>query len=183
MEFFRFIMNSETIILGGGCFWCMEGVFQLVKGVEKVVSGYAGGQVLNPTYQQVCSVETGHAEVVQITYNPNIIKLEEILDIFFHLHDPTTLNKQGADVGTQYRSVVYYEDENQLPVIEKVMEESQKDWYDRIVTQVEKLDIFYPAEDYHQNYFKNNPDQGYCQLVINPKIAKLKQKYLVKLVD
>jgi methionine-S-sulfoxide reductase len=176
-------MNSETIILGGGCFWCMEGVFQLVKGVEKVVSGYAGGQVLNPTYQQVCSVETGHAEVVQITYNPNIIKLEEILDIFFHLHDPTTLNKQGADVGTQYRSVVYYEDENQLPVIEKVMEESQKDWYDRIVTQVEKLDIFYPAEDYHQNYFKNNPDQGYCQLVINPKIAKLKQKYLVKLVD
>jgi len=176
-------MNSETIILGGGCFWCMEGVFQLVKGVEKVVSGYAGGQVLNPTYQQVCSGETGHAEVVQITYNPNIIKLEEILDIFFHLHDPTTLNKQGADVGTQYRSVVYYEDENQLPVIEKVMEESQKDWYDRIVTQVEKLDIFYPAEDYHQNYFKNNPDQGYCQLVINPKIAKLKQKYLVKLVD
>lgn len=176
-------MNSETIILGGGCFWCMEGVFQLVKGVEKVVSGYAGGQVANPTYQQVCSGETGHAEVVQITYNPNIIKLEEILDIFFHLHDPTTLNKQGADVGTQYRSVVYYEDENQLPVIEKVMEESQKDWYDRIVTQVEKLDKFYPAEDYHQNYFKNNPDQGYCQLVINPKIAKLKQKYLVKLVD
>lgn len=176
-------MNSETIILGGGCFWCMEGVFQLVKGVEKVVSGYAGGQASNPTYQQVCSGETGHAEVVQITYNPSIIKLEEILDIFFHLHDPTTLNKQGADVGTQYRSVVYYEDENQLPVIEKVMEESQKDWYDRIVTQVEKLDIFYPAEDYHQNYFKNNPDQGYCQLVINPKIAKLKQKYLVKLVD
>jgi methionine-S-sulfoxide reductase len=175
-------MNSETIILGGGCFWCMEGVFQLVKGVEKVVSGYAGGQVVNPTYQQVCSGETGHAEVVQITYNPNIIKLEEILDIFFHLHDPTTLNKQGNDVGSQYRSVVYYEDENQLPVIEKVMEESQKDWYDRIVTQVEKLDIFYPAEDYHQNYFKNNPDQGYCQLVINPKIAKLKQKYLVKLV-
>ena len=176
-------MNSETIILGGGFFWCMEGVFQLMKGVEKVVSGYAGGQVINPTYQQICTGNTGHAEVVQISYNPNIIKLEEILDIFFHLHDPTTLNKQGADVGTQYRSVVYYEDENQLPVIEKVMEESQKDWYDRIVTQVEKLDIFYPAEDYHQNYFKNNPDQGYCQLVINPKIAKLKQKYLVKLVD
>jgi len=176
-------MNSETIILGGGCFWCMEGVFQLVKGVEKVVSGYAGGEVSNPTYQQVCSGETGHAEVVKITYNPNIIKLEEILDIFFHLHDPTTLNKQGADVGTQYRSVVYYEDEGQVAVIENVMEESQKDWYDRIVTQVEKLDVFYPAEDYHQNYYRNNPDQGYCQLVINPKIAKLKQKYLVKLAD
>jgi methionine-S-sulfoxide reductase len=172
----------KTIVLGGGCFWCIEGIFQLVKGIEKVVSGYSGGEVANPTYEAVCTGKTGHAEVVEITYNSKVISLTEILDIFFHLHDPTTLNRQGNDVGTQYRSAIYYLNNEDLPIIEKVLEVSQDDWKDKIVTEVSKLSIFYPAEKYHQNFFKNNPEQGYCQLVINPKIAKLRQKYFSKLI-
>ncbi len=172
----------RKIVLGGGCFWCIEGVFQLVKGVEKVVSGYTGGELVNPSYTAVCSGKTGHAEVVEISYNPKVITLDEILDIFFHLHDPTTLNRQGADVGTQYRSAVYYLDEQDAEIIERVLQSSQADWQDKIVTEVAKLDVFYPAESYHQNYFNNHPEQGYCQLVINPKITKLKQKYLTKVV-
>lgn len=174
-------MVLSKIILGGGCFWCIEGVFQLVNGIEKVVSGYAGGQVVNPTYEAVCAGKTGHAEVVEISFDEKVIKLEEILDIFFHLHNPTTLNRQGADVGTQYRSVVYYTNKTQLPIIEEVLHASQADWPDHIVTEVSKLDVFYEAEAYHQNYFKNHPEQGYCQAVINPKIAKLRQKYFTKL--
>ena len=176
-------LNLSKIILGGGCFWCTEGVFQLVRGVEKVVSGYTGGATLNPTYMQVCSGQTGHAEVIEVSFNPEVISLTELLDIFFHLHNPTTLNKQGADAGTQYRSAVYYLDDAQLPIIRQALEAAQADFPDKIVTEVTKLNIFYPAENYHQNYFKNHPEQGYCQLVINPKISKLKQKYISKIQD
>ena len=176
-------LNLSKIILGGGCFWCTEGVFQLVRGVEKVVSGYTGGATLNPTYMQVCSGQTGHAEVIEVSFNPEVICLTELLDIFFHLHNPTTLNKQGADAGTQYRSAVYYLDDAQLPIIQQALEAAQADFPDKIVTEVTKLNIFYPAENYHQNYFKNHPEQGYCQLVINPKISKLKQKYISKIQD
>ena len=176
-------LNLSKIILGGGCFWCTEGVFQLVRGVEKVVSGYAGGATLNPNYMQVCSGQTGHAEVIEVSFNPEVISLTELLDIFFHLHNPTTLNKQGADAGTQYRSAVYYLDDAQLPIIQQALEAAQADFPDKIVTEVTKLNIFYPAENYHQNYFKNHPEQGYCQLVINPKISKLKQKYISKIQD
>ena len=176
-------LNLSKIILGGGCFWCTEGVFQLVRGVEKVVSGYTGGATLNPTYMQVCSGQTGHAEVIEVSFNPEVISLTELLDIFFHLHNPTTLNKQGADAGTQYRSAVYYLDDAQLPIIQQALEAAQADFPDKIVTEVTKLNIFYPAENYHQNYFKNHPEQGYCQLVINPKISKLKQKYISKIQD
>ena len=176
-------LNLSKIILGGGCFWCTEGVFQLVRGVEKVVSGYTGGATLNPTYMQVCSGQTGHAEVIEVSFNPEVISLTELLDIFFHLHNPTTLNKQGADAGTQYRSAVYYLDDAQLPIIQQALEAAQADFPDKIVTEVTKLNIFYPAENYHQNYFKNHPEQGYCQLVINPKISKLKQKYISKLIN
>ena len=132
---------------------------------------------------QVCSGQTGHAEVIEVSFNPEVISLTELLDIFFHLHNPTTLNKQGADAGTQYRSAVYYFDDAQLPIIQQAMEAAQASWPDKIVTEVAKLNIFYPAENYHQNYFKSHPEQGYCQLVINPKISKLKQKYISKIQD
>lgn len=171
----------KKIVLGGGCFWCMEGVFQLINGVEKVLPGYAGGEVVNPSYEAVCTGKTGHAEVIEITYNPNIIGLSEILDIFFHLHDPTTLNRQGGDVGTQYRSAIFYSNQDETVITQQVLMAAQADWPNKIVTEVVKLDTFYPAENYHQNYFTNHPEQGYCQFVINPKIAKLKQKYFIKL--
>jgi methionine-S-sulfoxide reductase len=173
----------ESILLGGGCFWCTEAVFQRVTGVEKVVSGYAGGSSDNPTYEQVCSGTTGHAEVVEVTFNPDQIKLAEILDIFFHLHNPTTLNQQGADKGTQYRSVIFYSFEKQKQIAEYVRNQAQVDFLDPIVTEITPLSVFYPAEDYHQNYFNQHSTQGYCQVVINPKVAKLKEKYFAKVKE
>lgn len=176
-------MASEMATLAGGCFWCLEAVYQQLKGVEKVVSGYAGGHVRNPTYQQVCNGTTGHAEVVQITYNPQVVSYRDLLDVFFTIHDPTTLNRQGNDVGTQYRSAIYYHTPEQQQVAEQTIRDVAAEgiWNNPIVTEVEPLDVFYPAEDYHQNYYVDNPNQGYCRVVIAPKVAKFRQKYLAKL--
>lgn len=170
--------NLQVATVGGGCFWCTEAVFQELKGVEKVVSGYSGGDAPgHPTYREICSGLTGHAEVVQITFDANIISYEDILFIFMTTHDPTTMNKQGADVGTQYRSVIYYHDENQKQIAETVIEKVA-DYYDNpIVTEISPLEIFYKAEDYHQNYYSNNKEQGYCDFVITPKLAKLRKLY------
>lgn len=169
--------------LGGGCFWCLEATFERLDGVSSVVSGYAGGTVPNPTYKQVCTGATGHAEVVQITFDTNKITYREILEIFFTIHDPTTLNRQGADVGTQYRSAIFYHTPEQEKVAREVIEELSHSgvWDNPIVTEIEKLSEFYPAEDYHQHYYKRNSAQPYCQAVISPKLAKLRQKYLAKL--
>lgn len=175
-------MTTESIVLGGGCFWCIEAIFQRVKGITKTVSGYAGGEVVNPSYKNVCSGTTGHAEVVEITFDKDIIQLSEILDIFFHLHDPTTLNRQGADKGTQYRSVVYFTNTSQEEVTQEAIKKVQPDWSNKIVTELKPLDIFYVAESYHQDYFNQHSGQGYCQIVISPKLAKLKEKYFEKLV-
>ena len=166
------------ITLGGGCFWCLDAAFSRTKGVSNVVVGYAGGVVANPTYDDVCGGGTGHAEVVQVHFDPALIKLEDILSIFFTIHDPTTLNQQGHDVGTQYRSVIFYTDAEQKKVANKVMEQltSEKLYDDPIVTQLLPLDVFYVAEDYHQHYFDKNPDQAYCQIVIMPKLQKFRQK-------
>ncbi len=169
----------ETIVLGGGCFWCVEAAFSKTKGVVSAVSGYAGGSVENPSYEQVCGGRTGHAEVVQVTFDTSKITLEDILHIYFLIHDPTTLNRQGHDIGTQYRSVVFYMNEKQKESVEKVIAElgAEKIYSDQFVTEVLPLDVFYPAEDYHQHYFANNPEQAYCQAVIEPKLAKFRQKY------
>jgi peptide-methionine (S)-S-oxide reductase len=173
----------ETITLAGGCFWCTEAVFSIVKGIEKVESGYTGGSIVNPTYEQVSSGTTEHAEAVQVTFDTNIISLEEILEIFFATHDPTSLNRQGADVGTQYRSAIFYQNNQQKNVTEKVIAklEKQKIWDLPIVTIVGPLKTFYFAESYHKDYFKKHPKQAYCQAVISPKIAKLQKRYLDKL--
>ena len=170
--------NIQQATFGGGCFWCTEAVFQELKGVEKVVSGYSGGNVPgHPTYREICSGLTGHAEVVQITFDANVIAYEDILVIFMTTHDPTTLNRQGADVGTQYRSVIYYHDENQKEIAEDVVKKVA-DYYDKpIVTEISPLDIFYKAEDNHQDYYRNNKEQGYCSFVITPKLAKLRKLY------
>lgn len=170
---------SEVVILGGGCFWCTEAIFKEIRGVEKVESGYAGGTTVNPTYKDVCSGKTGHAEVVQITFNSGIITLEKILKIFFVTHDPTTLNRQGADTGTQYRSIIFYRDEKQKQVIEKVIGELKKlkAYADPIVTEVVPFTSFYRAEDYHQDYFQQNPDEAYCRFVINPKLEKFRKVF------
>lgn len=164
---------------GGGCFWCTEAVFLELKGVEKVVSGYTGGSIKNPTYEQVCSGLTGHAEVIQIEFDPNVIKFEQLLDVFFHTHDPTTLNRQGADVGTQYRSSVFFHDEEQKEIAKKVIAELDKsgDFDDPIVTKLEEMKVFYPAEDYHQNYFAQNPGNPYCRAVVAPKVSKFMKRY------
>ncbi|QDO93559.1 peptide-methionine (S)-S-oxide reductase MsrA [Formosa sediminum] len=173
---------NQTITLGGGCFWCVEAVFQQIKGVENVVSGYTGGTVPGkPTYREICSGLTGHAEVVQITYNTNVISLQELLIIFFTTHDPTTLNRQGADRGTQYRSVIYYQNEEEKAIAEAVIENIQPYFDDKIVTEVSLLGPFFEAEDYHQDYYENNKTQGYCTAVINPKLAKLRQMHADKL--
>ena len=169
----------KEIILGGGCFWCIEAVMRRVKGVKEAISGYAGGERPNPTYEQVCSGATGHAEVVKVVYDENEITLDELLDIFFAIHDPTTLNRQGADAGTQYRSVVYYESEEEKKAIEAAIERAQKEYKDPIVTEVSPKPEFYEAEGYHQNYYDENPMQGYCQVVIKPKV----QKFLTKFTD
>lgn len=160
-------------MLGGGCFWCLEAVYQRIDGIESVVSGYAGGQVDNPTYEQVCTGETGHAEVVLVTFNPEKISLREVLNLFWKAHDPTTPNRQGHDVGTQYRSAIYYSTEGQRRVAEESMSEAQERFSAPIVTEVAPLDRFYPAEDYHQNYFNSHPFAGYCRVVIAPKLKKL----------
>ena len=166
---------TETAVFGGGCFWCLDAQFKLVPGVKNVTSGYAGGTLANPTYEQVCTDRTGHAEVVQIEYDPSQVSYEALLRKFFHAHDPTTLNRQGADVGTQYRSIILYSNDQQKQIAEKVKAEAQKDWPDPIVTEIVPLKHFYAAEDYHQDYFAKNPTQGYCRLVVAPKVKKFEK--------
>lgn len=175
--------TMETAVLGGGCFWCVEAVYESVQGVEKAESGYAGGSLPNPTYDDVSAGVSGHAEVVKITFDPKVITYSEILKIFFHTHDPTTLNQQGADRGTQYRSVIYFNSDKQKKeaedVVTKITEE--KLWPNPVVTEIAALKDFYKAEDYHQNYYKNNKEQPYCSLVIGPKIQKLKKEFADRL--
>lgn len=175
--------HREAATLGGGCFWCLEAIYNDVLGVESVTSGYAGGNVANPSYQEVCTGETGHAEVVQVSFDPQVVTFAEILKIFFTIHDPTTLNRQGADVGTQYRSVIFYHDEAQRRIAEQVMAEvtAEKLWPDPLVTQLEPLQAFYPAEKYHADYFRRNTFQPYCQVVIAPKVAKFRKKFAAHL--
>jgi peptide-methionine (S)-S-oxide reductase len=175
--------HTEVATLGGGCFWCLEAVFVELQGVERVVSGYTGGSVPNPTYRQICTGITGHAEVVQVHFDPSGISYREILHVFFAMHDPTTLNRQGADVGTQYRSAIFYHSQEQKEIAEEVIREfeEEKIWYDPIVTEVVPLDTFYEAEEYHQDYFKRNPQQPYCQFVVAPKVAKLRKEYADRL--
>jgi len=172
--------NLHTATLAGGCFWCLEAVFDDIKGVTGVESGYAGGHVDNPTYRQVCNGDTGHAEVVQVHFDPNVVSYRDLLNVFFAIHDPTTLNRQGADVGTQYRSAIFYHDDDQKTIAESLIEElnSQTIWDNPIVTQVTPLDAFYMAEDYHQEYFARNPYQPYCQAVVAPKVAKFRKHFL-----
>jgi peptide-methionine (S)-S-oxide reductase len=173
----------EVATLGGGCFWCLEAVYVELRGVEKVVSGYAGGHVKNPTYREVCSGSTGHAEVVQVTFDPAVISYRDILRVFFTIHDPTTLNRQGADVGSQYRSIILYHDERQKQTAIEVMNEiaAQRIWPNPLVTELSPLNAFHPAEEYHQNYFARNPMQPYCQVVIAPKVAKFRKHYFQQL--
>jgi peptide-methionine (S)-S-oxide reductase len=175
--------RTETAVLGGGCFWCLEAVYNELRGVQRVISGYAGGSASNPTYEQVCAGRTGHAEVVQVTFDPSVISFREILQVFFTIHDPTTLNRQGADVGTQYRSVILYQSPEQEQVAREVIAETNAsgNWRSPVVTEVAPLERFYPAEAYHQNYFERNPYQPYCQIVIEPKVAKVRQRYLAQL--
>jgi peptide-methionine (S)-S-oxide reductase len=172
--------SLEVATLAGGCFWCLEAVFREVDGVENVVSGYTDGATVSPTYEQVCSGKTGHAETVQVSFDLSKISYREILEIFFSIHDPTTLNRQGADVGTQYRSAIFYHSEQQKAIAEKLIAEFNKAhlWNKPIVTQVVPLHTFYPAEDYHQGYFSQHPEQGYCQMVISPKVNKFRQQWL-----
>ena len=169
--------------LAGGCFWCLEAVYNELRGVESVVSGYAGGHDLSPTYEAVCSGTTGHAEVVQIAYDPDMVSFRELLEVFFTIHDPTTLNRQGNDVGTQYRSAVYFHDEEQRLIAEEVIEEMTVAgvWDDPIVTEVTALDMFFEAEEYHQRYFEKNPFQPYCFVVVRPKVSKFRKKFVSKL--
>jgi peptide-methionine (S)-S-oxide reductase len=175
--------SPEMATLGGGCFWCLEAVFEQLQGVEKVESGYAGGHLMAPTYEQVCRGNTGHAEVVQITFDSAVITFSEILDVFFATHDPTTLNCQGADVGTQYRSAIFYHSPRQKEIAEQRIKElnASQIWDAPIVTQVVPLDAFYRAEDYHQQYFRNNPYQSYCRAVVSPKVAKFRKAFAGKL--
>ncbi len=173
--------QTEIATLGAGCFWCVETIYQDLQGVSKVESGYSGGRVDNPTYDAVCSGTTGHAEVIQVTFDPAVITFREILEVFFTVHDPTTLNRQGNDVGTQYRSVIYYHSKLQKTVAEEVKEASKEIWDNPIVTEISAFDKFYKAETYHQNYYKTNPNQGYCSIVIAPKVKKFRQKWAHKL--
>jgi peptide-methionine (S)-S-oxide reductase len=174
---------SELATLGGGCFWCLEAVFEQLRSVVKVESGYCGGSTPNPTYTQVCAGNTGHAEVVQITFDPRLISYREILEVFFAFHDPTTLNRQGADIGTQYRSVIFYHSPEQKRIAEALIAEfnAAKMWNRAIVTEVLPFEVFYRAEQYHQGYFRANPTQPYCQAVVAPKVAKLRKHFLAKL--
>jgi peptide-methionine (S)-S-oxide reductase len=176
---------KETITLGGGCFWCTEAVFEELKGVEKVESGYSGGTVVNPTYQEVSSGETGHAEVSQITFDPNVISLKDILGVFFTVHNPTTLNRQGNDAGTQYRSVIFYRDAEQKAAAQQAIKDigAAKIWDGQIVTEVTPFKAFYKAEDYHQEYFRLHGSQPYCQVIIAPKVAKFRDHFRSLLKD
>lgn len=167
--------------LAGGCFWCLEAVFQQLKGVTKVLSGYAGGKRPNPTYEQVCTGATGHAEVVQIEFDPALIGYRDLLDVFFTIHDPTTLNQQGADVGTQYRSAVFFHSPEQQRDANDAVADAQKNWDDPIVTEIVPFTQFYAAEEYHKDYYLRNPEQGYCRVVIAPKVAKARQHFFEKL--
>ena len=177
------MMKKATF--GSGCFWCTEAVFQDLAGVESVVSGYAGGHIKNPAYREVCEGRTGHAEVVQITYDPAVISFETLLEVFWKTHDPTTLNRQGNDVGTQYRSVIYYHDEEQQELAQQYKDKLNASgaFASPIITEISPMDTFYAAEAYHQNYFKNNPGQGYCSFVIRPKVDKFKQVFGEKLKE
>ncbi len=176
-------MSKEVTTLGGGCFWCLEAVYDDLRGVEDVVSGYAGGHVENPTYEQVCSKTTGHAEVVRVTFDNEVITFEDILNVFFTIHDPTTLNRQGADVGPQYRSAIFYHSEEQREIAErKIAELNEKGlWPNPIVTEVTPVSNYYDAEDYHQEYYARNPYAGYCQVVIAPKVAKFRKQFMEQL--
>jgi peptide-methionine (S)-S-oxide reductase len=176
-------VKYKIAVFGGGCFWCTEAIFSQLKGVKKVVSGFSGGTVPNPTYREVCTGTTGHAECTQITYDPKVISYPELLEVFWTTHDPTTLNKQGADVGTQYRSVIFYTDEEQRKQAMDYKErlEKEKIWDKPIVTEITKFDKFYSAEAYHQEYYENNPDQGYCRIVITPKVEKFRKIFADKL--
>ncbi|MFQ5760366.1 MAG: peptide-methionine (S)-S-oxide reductase MsrA [Acidiferrobacterales bacterium] len=173
----------ETTTLGGGCFWCLEAVFEQVAGVESVESGYSGGTVPNPTYQAVCSGETGHAEVVQIRFDPTVVSFRDILEVFFAIHDPTTPDRQGGDVGTQYRSVIFYHSPNQKEIAEAIIREldEERRWPAPIVTEVVAFDRFYSGEAYHQGYYRQNSSQPYCRMVIDPKISKFREKFMNKL--
>ncbi|MCK9222839.1 MAG: peptide-methionine (S)-S-oxide reductase MsrA [Limnochordia bacterium] len=176
-------MELQLATIGGGCFWCLEAVYEDLKGVVQVESGYSGGHTANPTYQDVCTGETGHAEVVQISFDPGVITYRDILHVFFFIHDPTTLNRQGADRGTQYRSVIFYHDDQQKNIAQGVIQELEaQSIYDApLVTQLVPFSSFYPAEDYHHRYFTNNPTKPYCAMVIAPKVAKFRQEFLSKL--
>lgn len=176
---------EEKATLGGGCFWCLEAVYQDIKGVSLVESGYAGGSISNPKYREVCSGATGHAEVVQITFDPQKVSYKDMLDVFFTIHDPTTLNRQGNDHGTQYRSIILYHSEEQRVQAVEYIEGLGKSglWSNPVVTEVVPLDVFYRAEEYHQNYFKSNPNQPYCRIVVEPKVTKARAKFLDKLYE
>jgi len=175
--------RTEAATLGGGCFWCLEAVYDELRGVEKVESGYSGGHVPNPTYRQVCSETTGHAEVVRVTFDLEVVSFREVLEVFFSIHDPTTLNRQGADVGESYRSAIFYHDEDQKRAAEEIISELEAKgiWDDPIVTEVTPFEEFYVAEDYHQEYFRNNAYQPYCQVIIAPKVAKFRKQHLDRL--
>lgn len=176
------MVSSKLATLGGGCFWCLEAYYQRVNGVQSVTSGYSGGHVDNPTNERVYMGDTGHAEVVQLSFDPGIISYEEILQIFYVMHDPTTLNRQGNDVGDEYRSVIFYHDNTQKETAEKVTKDfAPKLWHDPIVTQIMPFEKFWPADEYNQNFYNNNPNVGYCQIIINPKLQKLRQKFAAKL--
>lgn len=175
----------ETATLAGGCFWCLEAAFERLQGVEKVVSGYTGGQVARPSYREVCTGGTGHAEAVQITFDPGVISFRELLEVFFTIHDPTTLNYQGGDYGTQYRSAIFYHTSEQKAEAERTIAElgASGVWPRPVVTEVKPLGEFYPAEEYHQGYYRRNPEEGYCQVIIAPKVAKIRRKYAARLKE
>jgi len=176
-------ITNETVTLGGGCFWCLEAVYEQINGVNWVQSGYSGGHTDNPTYEAVCSGMTGHAEVVRLNFDNGLVSLEDILEIFFDIHDPTTLNRQGYDVGTQYRSAIFYHNETQGEFVYRLLSDESflKKWNSPVTTQVAAVDSFYPAEDYHQEYYRRNFNQPYCQVVISPKMLKLKERYSHKM--
>jgi len=167
--------KTETLVLGGGCFWCTEAAYELVPGVKDVVSGYSGGHVKNPSYQEVCTGTTGHAEVIRIEYDPAVVSIERLLELFWVVHDPTTLNRQGNDIGPQYRSVIYYANDAQKQAAEAARAAAQKDFGDPIVTEITPLGVFYKAEGYHQDYFRKNPNEGYCRYVVRSKVDKMKK--------
>lgn len=177
-------LRTDTATFGAGCFWCVEAVFQELRGVLKVESGYSGGEVDNPTYKQICYENTGHAEVTRIVYDPSVITFEELLEVFWATHDPTTLNRQGNDVGTQYRSVIFYHNDEQRQLAERSLKEvAQPLWDNKVVTEISPLINYFPAEDYHQNYYSENPNQGYCRVIINPKVIKFRKQFADKLKD